>query len=242
MNLKSLNQKVDKHYSILLVESDKMVSALLKTSLERQGYTVYQEFSVDQITNNIVKLKPNMVLFEIDSSNINNKEICFNIREVFHGPLVILSGNDDEKLQLSAYSAGADDYIIKPISFNLLEAKLEAIIRRVAKNTQYEANQKVEVGDLSLYPQAQKCKVKGKGIRLSGFEFQLLLLLLSNVGKVLTRDEIYSLLLGREYNGLERTIDVRISTLRDKLAKQGMEQTQIETVWGKGYILNTSAA
>ncbi len=84
--------------------------------------------------------------------------------------------------------------------------------------------------------------MQGKGIRLSSFEFQLLALLLRNVGRVMTRDSIYNLLLGREYKGSERTVDVWISHLREKLISEGMQQTIIETVWGKGYILNEIAA
>jgi two-component system OmpR family response regulator len=84
--------------------------------------------------------------------------------------------------------------------------------------------------------------VKDKRVNLSFFEFKLLALLLRNAGRVMTRDSIYHLLLGREYNGTERTVDVRISKLRDKLMTEGMAQTKIETVWGKGYILNEIAA
>ena len=93
------------------------------------------------------------------------------------------------------------------------------------------------VGDVELNPQSNSCKVQGKTVKLSSFEFQLLALLLRNAGRVMTRDTIYNVLLGREYNGSERTVDVRISRLRDKLLSQGMEKTLIETVWGKGYIL-----
>jgi len=95
---------------------------------------------------------------------------------------------------------------------------------------------------LGIYPQANKCEINGNSIRLSSFEFQLLALLTRNAGRVMTRDAIYDVLLNRQYNGVERTVDVRISKLRDKLLNEGMTHVRIETVWGKGYILNEVAA
>ena len=241
--LSFVNKEKDvKHsYSVLLIEDDRMVSALIKSSFEKYGYTVNQTFKGDQARNAVVKHQPNIVILDIALTGVNGFNLCHSIRESFDGPLVVLATQDNEHDQITAIALGVDDYLIKPVSFNLLKAKVEVIARRSPKHNKSHPPKKVEVGDIALYPQAQTCKVNGQSIKLSGFEFQLLLLLLSNVGKVLTRDQIYSLLLGREYNGMERTIDVRISTLRDKLASKGMEKTQIETVWGKGYILNTLA-
>ncbi len=228
-------------YSILLIEDDRMVSALIKSSFEKFGYTVYQTFKGDHAHNALIKHQPDIIILDISLPGVNGFNLCHTLRESFKGPLIVLTTRDSEHDQITALGLGVDDYMIKPVSFNLLKARVEAVTRRLPHNEKTQPPQKVEVGDISLFPQAQTCKVNGHAIRLSGFEFQLLLLLLSNVGKVLTRDQIYTLLLGREYNGMERTIDVRISTLRDKLASKGMVKTQIETVWGKGYILNTLA-
>ncbi|WP_440876182.1 response regulator transcription factor [Thalassotalea sp. PLHSN55] len=228
-------------YSILLIESDRMVSALLKSSLERVGYTVNQVFCGESAHNAVMNFKPEIIILDISLPGVDGFSLCQTIREAFKGPLLIVTSRNSESDQITALGLGADDYLIKPVSINILKARIEALTRRVSQLTEEQSPEKIEVGDIALFPQSQQCKVKGQSIRLSGFEFQLLLLLLSNEGKVLTRDQIYNLLLGREYNGLERTIDVRISTLRDKLAKKGMKKTKIETVWGKGYILNGSA-
>ncbi len=131
---------------------------------------------------------------------------------------------------------------MKPVAPNVLKVRIQALFRRQPMQDNVQAPNVFQVGDVALYPQANKCHVQGKGIRLSSFEFQLLALLLRNVGRVMTRDSIYNLLLGREYNGSERTVDVRISHLRENLISEGMQQTIIETVWGKGYILNEIAA
>lgn len=229
-------------FSILLVDDNRMVSSLLKSSLEKSGYMVHQVFTVEHAENAIFTEQPDLILLDISQPNNNGLSLCRALRSHYSGPITMLSNRDSEREQIEALALGADDYLIKPITFNLLKAKIDVQLRHLPQIQEQEPQHKVEVGDISIYPLAQKCKVKGESIRLSRFEFQLLLLLLSNAGKVLSRDQIYTLLLGREYNGLERTIDVRISTLRDKLASKGMEKAQIETVWGKGYILNTSAA
>ena len=228
--------------SVLLIEHDRMISALLKSSFEKQGYIVYQTMLGEQAKIAMMKHQPDMVVISLDLPDNNGIELCQSLRHFFNGPILAMSESENESLHLAAFKAGVDDYLVKPVSVNIIKVHLEALKKRYESNEQQPTEYQVKVGDVVLNPLAHECKVKGKGIRLSDFEFKLLMLLTSNVGKVLTRDRIYNLLLGREYNGLERTIDVRISKLRDKLASEGMEQTQIETVWGKGYILNERKA
>ena len=105
-----------------------------------------------------------------------------------------------------------------------------------------KSSSKIIVGELELFPAEHKCHANGKAISLSNFEFEMLTLLMTNAGKVLTRDSIYTLLLGREFNGSERSVDVRISRLRDKLVKNGVVQAKIKTVWGKGYVIYSDSA
>ena len=152
----------------------------------------------------------------------------------------MLTARDQDDEQVAAFDFGADDCLSKPVSPKILKVRVDALLRRQAMHAKRHEECVIKVGDISLYPQSYK--VKGKGIRLSSFEFRLLSLLLSNAGKVMTRDQIYHILLGRHYNGVERTVDVRVSRLRGKLSVTGAKRAQIETVWGKGYILNEVAA
>ncbi|SET61658.1 response regulator transcription factor [Thalassotalea agarivorans] len=235
-------QAVNAVHSVLLIEHDRMIASLLKSSLEKAGYIVYQTQQGEQAKLAMMKHQPDLVVMSMNLSDMSTLELCASLRSFFHGPIMVLSDDKSEAEHIAAFEAGADDYLVKPVSPAIIKAHLEALAKRYNAQNQNQSNYKVEVGDIVLYPLAHECKVNGNSIRLSDFEFKLLLLLTSNVGKVLTRDRIYSLLLGREYNGLERTIDVRISKLRDKLSSEGMRETQIETVWGKGYILNERKA
>jgi len=96
----------------------------------------------------------------------------------------------------------------------------------------------LSVGDICLEPKAQRCFVNEEIVKLTGFEFNLLRLLIENEGQILSRDQLYSTLLGRVYNGAERTIDVRMSQLREKLISSNMTKVRIETIWGQGYMLS----
>lgn len=224
--------------TILLVEDDRMVSSLIKSSLEKSGYMVSQIYRGDKVLEEIAKNKPDLILLDLGLPGLNGFHVCQQARETFKGPIIILSAKSHEDEQLLAFNLGADDYIIKPVTHSILKVRIEALLRRQPIQNIVETHLCLKAGDIELFPQANKCLVNKNELHLSSFEFKLLGLLLRNVGRVMSRDSIYSLLMGREYNGVERTVDVRISKLRDKLTTQGMLKAKIETVWGAGYILN----
>lgn len=229
---------VDKVQSILLVEDDVMVSSLIKSFLNHSGYNVDQVYHGDEVIDAIKETKPALIVLDLGLPGLDGFEVCKEARKVFNGPIVILTGRADEEQQILAFDLGADDFIIKPVSHNILRVRIESLLRRQVEHNPIEVKVHFHVGDIDIYPQANRCLVNNKVIQLSTFEFKLMSLLMKNEGRVMSRDSIYNLLLGRDYNGVERTVDVRISKLREKLTSQGMVKTKIETVWGTGYILN----
>lgn len=229
---------IKKVNSILLVEDDRMVSSLIKSSLNKSGFMVHQVYRGDQVIEAIAKNMPDMIVLDLGLPGLNGFKICEEARKIFKGPIIVLTAQAEEEQQVRAFNLGADDYIIKPVSHNILRVRIESLLRRQPKQNELEVKHHFHVGDIDIYPQANRCLVDNKAIQLSSFEFKLLCLLMRNEGRVMSRDSMYSLLLGREYNGSERTVDVRISKLRDKLTSEGMCKTKIETVWGVGYILN----
>jgi len=225
---------------ILLIEDDRMVSNLIKSFLEKSNFSVQQVFSGDLAKQAIIEYKPDLVILDIGLPKLDGFQVCHELRKIYDEPIIVLSARETDEAQISAFKLGADDFIRKPVSPGVLKVRLDAMLRRKpAKERRPLAV--LRLGNMALYLQANKCEINGNTLQLSLFEFQLLVLLSQNVGRVMTRDAIYSNLLNRQYNGVERTVDVRISTLRDKLVNQGMAYVQIETVWGKGYILNETA-
>lgn len=232
----------EKVNNILLVEDDRMVSSLIKSSLNKSGFSVHQVYRGDQVMEAIAKTHPDILVLDIGLPGLNGFQICEEARKTFKGPILVLTATSTEDQQVLAFNLGADDYVIKPVSHSILRVRIEALLRRQPTQNALEVKHHFHVGDVDLYPQANKCQINHKTIHLSSFEFKLLSLMMRNEGRVMSRDSMYNLLLGRDYNGVERTIDVRISKLREKLTSEGMTKTKIETVWGVGYILNGEMA
>ncbi|WP_185962674.1 response regulator transcription factor [Thalassomonas sp. M1454] len=228
--------------TVMIVEDDKVLSELLKNYLEKSAYVVHQVYRGDQAARNQIKIQPDVIILDIGLPGKDGYKVCHELRSTYQGPILFLTAHDSEAEHIAAYNVGADDFLVKPTSPQLIAVHLDALVRRSKNKTAKNSRQKITVGEITLTPSEQKCEVNDKSISLSVFEFELLSLLMFNVGKVLTRDDIYKLLLGREYDGAERSVDVRLSRLRDKLISQGVVKTQIKTIWGKGYLLSADEA
>jgi len=224
--------------SILLIGSDPQQSDSFQQQLCRHGYQVQQKQSDDSIGESIVRNQPKIVILDIGFSGLSKLYLITSIRAVFTGPLVLLTCCVSEQEQVMAFNLGVDEYLINPISINIFDVRVAALFKRFIKSQSIDQQDQIQLGDLTLFPFSFKCQVDGQSIALTQFEFKLLYLLASNEGKIMSRDFIYKALLSREYNGIERTVDVRVSQLRDKLTRQGVQKTQIETVWGQGYMLS----
>lgn len=238
LHSKTLSCDEVKGRSILLIENDLELSALYKQQLCSFGYQVKQKCRDDSIPDSITQNRPDMIVIDIGFSNLSKLSVITSIRALFIGPLVLLTSRDSEQEQIMAFTLGVDEYLVKPISKNIFYVRVFALFKRYVKAQLMEQPAQIQLGDLTLFPFALKCQVNGQSIALTQLEFKLLHLLVSYQGKIMSRDFIYKTLLGRNYNGSERTVDVRMSQLRDKLTRQGQQQTRIETVWGQGYMLN----
>lgn len=224
--------------SILLIGSDQQLSDLFQLQLRSQGYQVQQKQYDDSIEESITKIQPEMVILDIGFSDLNSLHQIVTIRAMFSGPLILLTSRDSEQEQVMAFNLGVDEYLVKPISKNIFDVRVSALFKRYVTLQSINKKAQLKLGDLTLFPFTFKCQINEQPIALTQFEFKLLHLLVKNTGKIMSRDFIYATLLGREYNGVERTVDVRVSQLREKLTRHGQQQTQIETVWGQGYMLN----
>jgi len=227
-----------KNNTILLIGNDQKLSDLFQHQLYDHGYQVSHEYIVDtSIINSISKNKPYLVILDIGFSNLAMLKVITQIRTIFSGPLVLLTSRDSEQEQISAFTLGVDEYLVKPVSENILNVRVDALFRRYSKKILTEEQTEIRLGNYTLFPCSYKCYLGEKNIPLTRFEFKLIWLLADNIGTIMSRDFIYTNLLGREYNGSERTVDVRVSQLRDKLTKNSQSKLHIETVWGQGYML-----
>ncbi len=235
------SQPYSEFSTIMIVEDDRVLSSLIKNYLEKSTYVVHQVYRGDQALRSQIKIQPDLVILDISLPGKDGYKVCHELRTTYQGPILFLTSHDSEAEHLAAFNVGADDFMVKPVSPKLLSVHVEALLRRSKEKTGQQARNKVTVGEITVTLSEQKCEVNGRVISLSVFEFELLTLLMFNAGKVLTRDDIYKLLLGREYDGSERSVDVRLSRLREKLISQGVVNTQIKTIWGKGYLMADSS-
>jgi len=174
---------------------------------------------------------------------IDGIEVCKQLRNYFTGPVLMLTAKGSDFDQVIGLEIGADDYVIKPVEPHVLLARIRALLRRTNNQVQDKDtnDEQLIFGNLSISRPSRTVILSGKDIPLTTREFQLLWLLASKAGTIISRDAILSHTRGLNYDGLDRTVDVRISKLRKKLDDITEQPVKIKTIWGKGYLFVPTA-
>ena len=223
---------------ILLVEDDRRLAELTAEYFEQNGLSVVIEERGDRALAQFAKVRPRVVLLDLMLPGLDGLTICRELRETFNGPILIFTAHDSDIDQVIGLEAGADDYVAKPVDPMVLLARTRALLRRVEDaSTPAAHGGDITLGTLRISPSAQEVRLDKKLVPLTTHEFELLLLLARRAGSVLSRDDLFHHLRGIDYNGMDRSIDGRISKLRRKLGDDAHEPVRIKTVWGKGYLL-----
>lgn len=227
----------DSAVDILLVEDDGRLADLTAEYFRQNGLSVVVESRGDQALSRFAAEKPRAVLLDLMLPGLDGLTICRELREVFDGPILIFTARDSDIDQVIGLEAGADDYVAKPVDPMVLLARTRALLRRIEVGDKPTAGGDIVLGSLRISQSAQEVWLAGDRVQLTTHEFELLRLLARHAGKVLSRDDIFHNLRGIDYDGLDRSIDGRISKLRRKLNDCAGEPARIKTVWGKGYLL-----
>mgnify|MGYP000527753382 CR=1 FL=1 len=225
---------------ILLVEDDRQLSDLVTEFLESEGYHVKQEFRGDTVEKRVDKFVPDLIILDIMLPGKDGFAVCKDLRPDFKGPILMLTAKGTDFDQVLGLEIGADDYIIKPVEPHVLLARIHMVLRRVSSNKQQETNE-IIIGNLHINKASRQVHMANQPIELTSHEYELLWLLATNAGIPQSRDYIHQQMIGREYDGLDRSVDVRISRLRKKLGDNTKQPYKIITVWGKGYLFSTTA-
>ena len=216
---------------ILVVDDDKEIASLIGDSLYDEGYEVLLAYDGEKALSIINKTDDlSMVILDIMMPKIDGLSVCKTIREKIDCPILFVSAKSRTLDTLLGLEIGADDYIKKPFIVEELVARVKAHIRREQRK-QIIKNNIINIGDIEVHKDSYEVYVNKKLIELSTREFQLFLYLCENVGKVLSREQIFDAVWGMEYGDIG-TVAVNIKSLRDKIDK---ENKYIKTIWGVGY-------
>lgn len=219
------------NYTILVVDDETSIIDFLKYNIQKEGYKVLTASDGQEAIEVAMKMKPDLILLDLMMPIMDGIEACHSIRQRdknYQPIIAFLTSRSEDYSQVAGFEAGADDYITKPIRPRLLLSKIEALLRRL--NYGINSEEKVELNGISINREKFVVQRQDEEIILPKKEFELLEFLISKPGKVFNRDEILNRVWGNETIVGERTIDVHIRKLREKLGDD-----YIRTIKGVGY-------
>lgn len=225
---------------ILLVEDDVRLSELVSRYLESNGFRVTATARGDEVVGQVRRDSPDLVILDLGLPGEDGFSICKHLRESFSEPILILTARDDDIDHVLGLELGADDYVIKPVEPRVLLARINALLRR-SRAIHAAESKTLRFGRLLINTIARSVSLDSQPVALSSAEFDLLLRLAQKPGEVQSRAQLFLDLYGREYDGVDRMLDVRISHLRKKLGDDADNPARIKTVWGQGYLFVADA-
>ncbi|MFA9423840.1 MAG: winged helix-turn-helix domain-containing protein [Sedimentibacter sp.] len=220
---------------VLIVDDELLLIKGLKYSLEQDNYEVESALDGNDALRKIALSEYDIILLDLIIPEMDGLEVCQKIRELTNTPLLILTANNEDMNKILSLEYGADDYVTKPFNILELKARIKAILRRTKGINQRSNEQTIMVDDFIINALGRKVSHHGQEINLTAKEFDLLLLLATNPGKVFSREELLEIIWGYEYFGDLRTVDVHVRRLREKIESKDKNYEYILTKWGVGY-------
>lgn len=221
---------------VLVVDDEKLIVKGIRFSLEQDGMEVDCAYDGQEALDKAMATAYDMILLDVMLPKMDGFEVCQRIREFSNMPIVMLTAKGDDMDKILGLEYGADDYITKP--FNILEvkARIKAIMRRTTPQVVKEQKMtEIVSGDFTINTENRRLFILEREINVTSKEFDMLLLLVTNPGKVYSRDELLRTIWGEDYPGDARTVDVHIRRLREKIEPNASEPKYVHTKWGVGY-------
>ena len=221
---------IQKHTKILIVDDEPDILDFIEYNLNKEGFKIYKAFNGKEAVETATRELPNLILLDIMMPVMDGMEACRQMREIKeldNTVIAFLTARNEDYSQIAGLEVGADDYISKPIKPRVLVSRIKALLRRSNRDSD---DQSIKIGDLTINPETFEVHRDGNILNLPRKEFELLTLLLSKPGKVFTRDEIMRRVWGNDIIVGDRTIDVHIRKIREKIGEK-----RIKTVKGIGY-------
>ncbi len=218
---------------ILVVDDEKSIAEILKYSLEKEGYQVSTAFNGWEALEKISQDPPHLVILDIMLPHKDGLEVCQEVRASRDLPIIMLTAKETEIDKVVGLELGADDYITKPFSTREVIARVRAILRRTQRDPEKVSRWKV--GNLELDADLMEAYKDGERLELTLKEFYLLQFLMEHQGQVFSREKLLNQVWGYDYIGEERTVDVTVRRLREKIEEDTANPEYIFTKRGIGY-------
>lgn len=229
---------------ILVVDDEKPISDIVKFNLTKEGYDVVTAYDGEEALAKVNEVNPDLILLDLMLPKIDGLEVAREVRKDHDMPIIMLTAKDSEIDKVLGLEMGADDYVTKPFSNRELVARVKANLRRqgTINNAQPEEdeNSEIEIGDLTIHPDAYIVSKRGDKIELTHREFELLHYLAQHIGQVMTREHLLQTVWGYDYFGDVRTVDVTVRRLREKIEDNPSHPEWLVTRRGVGYYLRNS--
>jgi DNA-binding response OmpR family regulator len=222
-------------HTILVVDDDKKTVDLIRVYLEHDHYQVYVAYDGKQALEVLREHHPHLIILDWMLPYIDGLDVCQIVHRQQQLPIIMLTAKASEEHKLLGLGRGADDYLTKPFSPRELVARVRVVLRRCYPPTADEPKDELCLGDLKIDFLSHEVRLQEKRIELTPREFKLLETLTRTPGRVFSRQELVDRVLGQDYEGGERTIDVHMMNLRKKIEPQPNDPIYLQTIYGVGY-------
>ena len=226
--------------SILLVEDDLRLAELVSRYLQNHGFRVSAIAAAEGAVERVQRDQPDLVILDIGLPGEDGFNLCRRLRPSYQQPILILTARDNDIDHVLGLEFGADDYVVKPIEPRVLLARIGALLRR-AKGHPAPAPKIMRFGGLVINAAAHSVSLNDAAVKLSRSEFDLLAHLATHSDQIQSREALFRAVYRREYDGVDRMLDISISRLRRKLGGEAENAERIKTIWGQGYVFVADA-
>jgi len=223
---------------ILIVDDEESIVTLLKYNIEQAGFDTEIAYTGQEALNQANEHTFDLIVLDVMLPEMDGMEVCKQLRQKqIQTPILMLTAKDDEFDKVLGLELGADDYLTKPFSPREVVARIKAILRRMTYTPKEDESDSpsIQIADLVVYPEQYEATIKEDSMILTPKEFELLLYLSRNKGRVLSRDQLLSSVWDYDFVGDTRIVDVHISHLREKIEPDTKKPVYIKTIRGLGY-------
>ncbi len=230
---------MEEKYRILVVDDDPSIVGVISAALQQNGYAVFSADNGEKACSLAQTAVPHLIIMDVMMPKCNGLMATLRIRQQSNVPILMLSAKAEGSDRVLGLEAGADDYLVKPFYQQELLARVKALLRRyndLGSIREEKPENQISLGDVVLDTAGKRLVVRGEPVRLTATEFKLLLVLMSNPGRVYSAEELYERVWERDAYAVENTVMVHISRIREKLELNPRKPEYLKVVWGIGYV------